>query len=156
MKLLILTPLVLFLAFLVYDFLTSKPSPHRGPESVTGDIRRSMDIALGLDPKRHRDFFDWESRRIQGFHPNPWSWEVGGDIQLKSGHRLMWSDEHEAPGFHATSFDGVTKETTKMLLQVDSDVAWSFLIEYARGMTEEEHTVMAANIALSLAGRRVR
>jgi hypothetical protein len=83
--------------------------------------------------------------------------EIGGTIQVNSGHTLAWSEEHEAPGFAATSTCGKTGEQTEILLQVDSDVAWDFLIKYAREQTEPQATIMAGNVALNLINReRVR
>jgi hypothetical protein len=77
--------------------------------------------------------------------------EQGRHIKLKSGHKLEWSEEHQAPGFHAVR-TGDGKETD-MIFQIDSDVAWMSLISYAREMTEKESTILAANIALTTMAR---
>jgi hypothetical protein len=82
--------------------------------------------------------------------------ELGGTIETSSGHTLEWSPEHESFGFAYTSFDTKTKENSAGIMQIDSDGAWQFLVHHARKMTEEQFTIMTANLALNEAKRAKR
>lgn len=82
--------------------------------------------------------------------------EQGRQIKLDSGHKLEWSEEHQAPGFHAVqeasygSPDGLPQD---IIFQIDSDVAWMSLISHAKKMSDKDATILAANIALTKMAR---
>ena len=73
--------------------------------------------------------------------------ELGYTITLPSGYTLAWSAEHEAVGFQVVQ---LTKDEEQTLIdQIDSEIAWYFLMQYAREMTSEEAVILAANSALT-------
>lgn len=80
--------------------------------------------------------------------------EQGRDVKLASGHTLSWSEEHQGPGFAATRTNG--DEVDEIVFQINSDVAWMSLIDYARKMTEKDFVTLAANMALTEINRSRR
>lgn len=74
--------------------------------------------------------------------------EAGMTIKTASGPTLEWSAEHESFGFAATSQKD-NGPVENIIFQIDSDAAWLFLVHHARKMTEEQFTVLAANMALN-------
>jgi len=73
---------------------------------------------------------------------------LGGDIKLASGHTIVMCNKAR-PGFLMDHYDSKTKETTQMVMNLDYDLVWGYIVDYARKMTEDEITVMCANLALN-------
>lgn len=96
--------------------------------------RKDLDKSGDLFVKSFKACLDWLA--------------LGGDIELKSGHIIMMTDDGR-PGFWAISQKGADGPKEEILLQVDSEVVWSYLVDHARKMTEENFTVLCMNLALN-------
>lgn len=64
--------------------------------------------------------------------------EKGGSITLSSGHTLCIPDGYEEPGFLSTVYRHGKVIEENFVMQIGSDTAWSFLLDYVRKMTDEE------------------
>lgn len=81
------------------------------------------------------------------------SLDLGIDIVTSSGHTLSWSPDHEAPGFLMKRVDEGDK-VEEVIMQIDSDGAWQFLVHHARKMDFDTYTAMAANLTLNETKRK--
>ena len=70
--------------------------------------------------------------------------EQGHDITLKSGNVLSIPEDHIEPGFFVTSSHYGDK-----IIQIGSEDAWMALINNAKEISEQEISLICANIALT-------
>jgi len=76
------------------------------------------------------------------------SLELGFPIKTP-GHTIEWDKELEAPAFLMLRKDHLDQVEDEWLMKIDSDEAWRGVLKYARALTEEELTILAANVALT-------
>lgn len=72
---------------------------------------------------------------------------LGMEVELETGHIMVWSEEHDAPGFLLKRYRG--DESEDVIMQIGSETSWSWLISHARGMTEEKFLSFASDVALN-------
>lgn len=72
---------------------------------------------------------------------------IGLDLELESGHTLVYDGEYDDIGFlMEVTKDGDSREEIHM---IGSETAWSYLRSHARKITEETATIMAADLTLA-------
>lgn len=72
---------------------------------------------------------------------------LGMEITLDTGHKMVWAEEEDAPGFLLKRY--YLDKAEDVIMQIGSETSWMFLIDYAKNLTEEKFLALAADMALN-------